>query len=84
MSNFIRNIKKYSPDYTRNDLEGWSVILVVAAGFGASTFGDSWLKMSGLFVNGVLGAHLFACAIKFLLTHKNFRLNQSSKTGSAI
>lgn len=84
MSDFIRNIKKYSPDYTRNELEGWSVILVVAAGFGASTFGDSWLEMSGLFVSGVLGAHLIACGIKFLLTHKNSRLNQSPKTGSAI
>lgn len=80
----MKFFKKYSPDYTQNNPEGWSVILVIAAGFGASTFGDSWLEMSGLFVSGVLGAHLIACAIKFLLTHKNSRLNQSSKTGSAI
>lgn len=80
----MKFFKKYSPDYTQNNPEGWSVILVVAAGFGMSCFADSWLGMTRLFVGGVLGGHLFACAIKFLLTHKNSRLNQSSKTGSAI
>ncbi len=28
---------RYSPDYAKNNIEGWSVILVVAAGFAAST-----------------------------------------------
>ena len=80
----MKFFKKYSPDYTQNNPESWSVILVVAAGFGASCFADSWLRMTGLFVGGVLGAHLFACAIKFLLTHKNSRLNQSFRTGTEI
>lgn len=64
-------IKKYSPDYTKNNLEGWSVVLVVAAGFAASTFAGSWLEMSGLFVAGVLCAHAVACVIKFFITDKN-------------
>ncbi len=80
----MKFFKKYSPDYTQNNPEGWSVILVVAAGFGASCFADSWLRMTGLFMGGVLGAHLIACGIKFLLTNKNSRLNQSFRTGSEI
>ena len=39
-------IKKYSPGYGRNTIEGWSVIPVVAVGMEASTFADSWLGMA--------------------------------------
>lgn len=62
---------KYSPDYAKNTLEGWSVILVVAAGGEAATFANSWLEMLGLFVLGVLCAHIVACIIKFFVTHNN-------------
>ena len=57
---------RYSPDYAKNNLEGWSVILVVAAGFAASTLASSWLGMLGMFFVGVFGAHVLACAIKFV------------------
>jgi hypothetical protein len=61
---------RYSPDYGKNTLEGWSIILVVAAGGEATTFANSWLQMLGLFVLGVLCAHVVACIIKFFIIHK--------------
>lgn len=73
MINMFQFIKKHSPDYTKNNLEGWSVILIVAAGFEASTFANSWLGTFGLFVAGVLCAHIVACIIKFLITSKSSR-----------
>jgi hypothetical protein len=66
----LQFLRKYSPDYATNTLEGWSVILVVAAGGEATTFANSWLEMVGLFVLGVLCAHIVACIIKFFIIHK--------------
>lgn len=60
-------LKKYSPKYSENTLEGWSVILVVAVGGEASTFANNWVEMFGLFVIGIVIAHIVACIIKFLL-----------------
>lgn len=70
MIKFISLLKRYSPDYARNNLEGWSVILVAAVGFEASSFADSWLDMFGLFVAGVLCAHIAASIVKFFLINK--------------
>lgn len=63
-------ITKYSPDYAQNTIEGWSIILVVAIGFKASTFANSWLGMIGMFIIGILCAHIIACTIKFFITKK--------------
>ena len=60
-------LTKYSPDYSANNLEGWSVILVVAAGFAPSTFAKSWLGLLGLYIGGILCAHIIACFIKYLI-----------------
>ena len=73
--------KKYSPHYGRNNLEGWSVILVAAIGFQASTFANSWLETFGLFVGGVLCAHIAACIIKFFIT-KLILLRYNKQPGS--
>lgn len=61
-------LSKYSPDYSQNTFEGWSVVLVVAVGFVASTFACGWFEVFGLFVAGALCAHIVACVIKFLVT----------------
>lgn len=60
-------IKKYSPGYGRNTIEGWSVIPVVAVGAEASTFADSWLGMALLFVVGTACAHVMACIMKYFI-----------------
>lgn len=61
-------LSKYSPDYAKNNLEGWSVVLVLAVGIAASTLDNSWLAMFGLFVAGVFCAHVLAFVIKYLIT----------------
>lgn len=67
----LQFITKYSPNYSQNTLEGWSIILVVATGFEASNFASSWLGMVGMFICGLLCAHIIACIIKFFITIKN-------------
>lgn len=71
-------ITKYSPDYATNTPEGWSVILVVAAGFEISTLASNWPEMIGLFVTGVLCAHIVACIIKFLIINKKTSIYEES------
>lgn len=63
-------LKKYSPDYAQNTIEGWSIILVVAVGCEVSSFANSCLGMLGLFVIGALCAHIIACFIKYCMTNK--------------
>lgn len=63
-------IRKYSPGYGQNTIEGWSIILVVAVGVKASTFADSWLGMVGMFIFGILCAHVIACMIKFFISNR--------------
>lgn len=63
-------IRKCSPDYGQNTIEGWSIILVVAVGGKASTFADSWLGMVGMFIIGILCAHVIACMIKFFISNR--------------
>ena len=62
----IHFLRKYSPNYAKNNLEGWSIILVVAVGFEATSFAHNWLEMIGFFIAGVLCAHIIACIVKFL------------------
>lgn len=64
-------LKKYSPDYAQNTIEGWSIILVVAVGCEVSSFANSCLGMLGLFVIGALCAHIIACFIKYCITNRN-------------
>lgn len=66
----LQFIKKYSPDYAKNTFEGWSVVLVVAAGFELPTIANSWFEMFGLFITGVLFAHIIACISKFFIRKK--------------
>ena len=51
-TNMFHFLKKYSPDYAQNTIEGWSIILVVAVGCEVSSFANSWLGMLGMFVIG--------------------------------
>lgn len=62
----IHFLRKYSPNYAKNNLEGWSIILVVAVGFEATSFAHNRLEMIGFFIAGVLCAHIIACIVKFL------------------
>lgn len=63
-------LKKYSPDYAQNTIEGWSIIFVVAVGCEVSSFANSWLGMCGMFLIGALCAHIIACIIKYCITNK--------------
>lgn len=63
----LRYLLRNSPDYSKGNFEGWSVILVVAVGFMASTFANTWLGMVGLFAAGILCAHVIACVIKYFI-----------------
>ena len=73
-TNMFHFLKKYSPDYAQNTIEGWSIILVVAVGCEVSSFANSWLGMLGMFVIGVLCAHIIACLIKYCMTNKWFKV----------
>ena len=69
-TNMFHFLKKYSPDYAQNTIEGWSIILVVAVGCEVSSFANSGLGMLGMFVIGALCAHIRACLIKYCMTNK--------------
>lgn len=69
-TNMFHFLKKYSPDYAQNTIEGWSIILVVAVGRKVSSFANSLLGMCGMFVIGTLCAHIIACIIKYCMTNK--------------
>ena len=72
-TNMFHFLKKYSPDYAQNTIEGWSIILVVAVGCEVSSFANSWLGMCGMFLIGALCAHIIACFIKYFITNKWFK-----------
>ena len=69
-TNMFHFLKKYSPNYAQNTIEGWSIILVVAVGCEVSSFANSWLGMLGMFVIGVLCAHIIAYLVKYCMTNK--------------
>lgn len=69
-TNMFHFLKKYSPDYAQNTIEGWSIILVVAVGCEVSSLANSWLGMCCMFVIGTLCAHIIACIIKYFMTNK--------------
>lgn len=71
-TNMFHFLKKYSPDYAQNTIEGWSIILVVAVGCEVSSLANSWLGMCGMFLIGALCAHIIACIIKYCITNKWF------------
>ena len=72
-TNMFHFLKKYSPDYAQNTIEGWSIILVVAVGCEVASFANSWLGMLSMFLIGVLCAHIIACIIKYCMTNKWFK-----------
>ena len=72
-TNMLHFLKKYSPDYAQNTIEGWSIILVVAVGCEVSSLANSWLGMCGMFLIGALFAHIIACIIKYFMTNKWFK-----------
>ena len=80
-TNMFHFLKKYSPDYAQNTIEGWSIILVVAVGCEVSSLANSWLGMCGMFLIGVLCAHIIACIIKYCMTNKWFK---NSKSGNDV
>lgn len=67
MANIIDFFSKYSPAYGKNNIEGWSVVVVAFIAFAASTYAHSWLGMLGLFLAGGIGAHILACCIKYFV-----------------
>ena len=60
----------YYPNYAKNTIKGWSIILVVAVGCEVASFANNWLGMCGMFLIGVLCAHIIACIIKYCMTNK--------------
>ena len=72
-TNMFHFLKKYSPDYAQNTIEGWSIILVVAVGCEVSSLANSWLGMCCMFLIGALCAHIIACIIKYCMTNRWFK-----------
>ena len=60
----------YYPNFAKNTIKGWSIILVVAVGCEVASFANNWLGMCGMFLIGALCAHIIACIIKYFMTNK--------------